>query len=66
MVDRPPTVAAVLALLKSAVNKKANMMIVRPNWSIRMKVMRKKVLLVSTRELIKRLPRRDVMMMREA
>ena len=66
MVERPPTVAAVLALLKSAVNKKANIMIVKPNWSIRMKVMRKKVVLVNTRKLIKRLPRREVMMMREA
>ena len=66
MVERPPTVAAVLALLKSAVSKKANMMMVRPNWSIRMKVMRKKVVLDNTRKLIKRLPRREVMMMREA
>ena len=66
MVDRPPTVAAVLAELKSAVNKKANIMIVSPNWSIRVKVMRKNVWLVNTRKLIKRLPRREVMRMRAA
>ena len=66
MVDNPPTVAAVLALLKSAVNMNANMMMVRPNRSIMEKVTRKNVELVKTRKLIKVLPNKEVTKIRTA